>query len=61
MLTFMSCTEHNYIKAKNYYAQVLEICKEINDEDYCNRTSIRSIRITLELGDKFWQLKKQMS
>lgn len=43
---------HNYIKAKNYYAQVLEICKEINDEDYCNRTSIRSIRITLELGDK---------
>ena len=43
---------HNYIKAKNYYAQALEICKEINDKDYCNRTSIRSIRITLELGDK---------
>lgn len=42
---------HNPIKAKEYYAQALEVCKELTDEDDCNRTSIRSIRATLEQGD----------
>lgn len=42
---------HNPIKAKEYYALALKICKELYYEDDCNRTSIRSIRATLEQGD----------
>ncbi len=40
-------------KAIGYYTKALEICQKINEEDDCNRTKIRSIRATLELGDVF--------
>lgn len=39
--------------AQTYYEKALEICQEINEEDDCTRTKIRSIRATLELGDAF--------
>lgn len=44
--------------AMGYYSKALEICQRINDEDDCNRTKIRSIRATLELGDAFKAAKE---